>query len=315
MKILHPNIKQQRNRAIAEVPNSNGKVQSRDTVIRNLGRHHHNILIGVPTLGTIRYEWHVHRRNQILPINWQSGEVTASHQPHSVASIGYTVEDAQNICAFHALKQDYSWLLLWEDDVLPPFNSLVLLDTYVSSMKVPIVSGLYYSKSVPSWPLVFRRRGNGAYLDFKFGDKVWADGIPTGFALIHMSVIKWMAEHSDEYTAPDGNRVRRVFRFPRDAWFDPEQDTYFARMGTSDLHFCDRLMREKVLEKLGWARKIPDMRWPFLVDTRLFCRQIDLAGRIYPDHVEAIHPKGNTKKKRVILPGGSFVALRKKGQS
>lgn len=308
MKIKHPIINRIKDRGYHGTANG----CSNDLMIRNLGRHHHNILIGVATLGTIRYEWHVHRRNQILPINWQSGEITANHQLDSVASIGYNTEDAQNVCVHHALKNDYEWLLLWEDDVLPPFNALVLLDTYVASKKYPIVSGLYYSKSIPSWPLVFRRRGNGAYLDFTLGDKVWCDGVPTGFILIHTSIIKYVAEHSEEYTAPDGNRVRRVFRFPREAWFDPEADAYFAKMGTSDLHFCERVMTEKVYETLGWARKIPDMKYPFLVDTRLLCRQIDLGGRIYPDHVEAIHPRGSYRNGKVNMPGGSFVSLRGK---
>ncbi len=55
-----------------------------------------------------------------------------------------------------------------------------------------VVSGLYFSKGVPSWPLIFRGRGNGAFLNFRIGDRVWCDGIPTGFLLVHMSVIRWL---------------------------------------------------------------------------------------------------------------------------
>jgi hypothetical protein len=270
------------------------------TIVQNKGVHHRRVLIGVPTLGIIRIEWDVHRRGQAIPINWQSGEVTASHQPKSVVSLGYSVADAQNVIVERAFLDKYEWLLLWEDDVLPPFNALLMLDKHMNNQTAPIISGLYYSKGNPSWPLVFRGRGNGAFRDFKMGDRVWCDGVPTGFFLCHMSIINYLWAHSPEYKLPDGRKVREIFKFPRESWYDPEQDRYFAQMGTSDLFLCDRIIKEKILEKTGW-KKFGNLQYPFLIDTKIFCQQIDLNGIYYPAQAEEI-----------LLPLGELQKIKKK---
>lgn len=253
----------------------------RDVIVRNLGKLNRKILIGVPTLGVIRIEYDVHRRGQIIPINFQVGEITATHQPPSVISEGYHTADAQNTIVERAVLDQYEWLLLWEDDVLPPFDALMQFNQHIVDQTAPIVSGLYFSKGEPTWPLVFRGRGNGSYLNWELGDRVWCDGVPTGLLLIHGTILQYMWANSEEYKLPDGRKCRRVFQFPRESWFDPEADRYFAAMGTSDLHFCDRLMREKVFQKTGW-KKFGSMKYPFLCDTKIFAQQIDLQGKYYP---------------------------------
>ena len=261
----------------------------KDRVIRHLGKHTRRVIIGVPTLGLIRIEWDVHRRGQIIPINWQCGEITASHMPASVFSEGYHTADAQNTIIERAVLDGYEWVLLWEDDVLPPFDALMRMNLLMEQMTAPIVSGLYYSKGEPTWPLVFRGRGNGAFRNFALGEYVWADGVPTGFLMIHKSIFNYMWANSPEYKLPDGRKCRQMFKFPRDSWYDPEQDRYFAQMGTSDLHFCDRLMKEKVFRKTGWT-KLSREPFPFLVDTNIFCQQIDHNGKYYPAGCRQILP-------------------------
>lgn len=257
------------------------------TIVQNKGVLTRKIMVGVPTLGVIRIEWDVHRRGQTIPINWQSGEVTATHSPESVISLGYSIADAQNVIVERAYLDKYEWLLLWEDDVLPPFNALIQLSKHMEHKTAPIVSGLYYSKGNPSWPLLFRGRGNGSFRDFKMGDRVWCDGVPTGFFLCHMSIMNYLWENSREYNLPDGRKIREVFKFPRDSWYDPVQDRYFAQMGTSDLFLCDRIIKEKIFEKTGWE-KFQQMKYPYLVDTKIFCQQIDLNGVYYPAQAQEI---------------------------
>lgn len=271
------------------------------TIIRRTGGPlQRRIMIGVATLGVIRIEWDVHRRGQVIPINWQCGEVTANHLPDTVG-MGYHTADAQNLCLERAYLDNYEWLLLWEDDVLAPFDSMLRLAVHMEKVRAPMISGLYFSKSEPTWPLIFRGRGNGAFLDFKLGETkdakgkvtydglVWADGVPTGFLLIHRSIFRYMWEHSPDYQLPDGRKIKRTFKFPRESWFDPEQDRYFAQMGTSDLDFCDRIMREGVLAKTGW-KDLAKKPYPFLVDTNLYAQQIDLNGKLYPNNCTEILP-------------------------
>jgi len=270
------------------------------TIIKKIGSHVKRVMIGVPTLGVVRIEWDVHRRGQIIPINWQCGEVTANHLPDTVG-MGYHTADAQNLCLERAYLDKYEWCLLWEDDVLAPFDSMLRLALHFERMPAPIISGLYFSKSEPTWPLVFRGRGNGAFRDFEIGERrdragkllydgfVWADGVPTGFLAIHRSIIEWVWRNSDDYQLPDGRKIKQAFKFPRESWFDPEQDRYFAQMGTSDLAFCDRLIKENVFAKTGW-KDLAKKRYPFLVDTNLYAQQIDLSGKLYPNNCNEILP-------------------------
>lgn len=252
-------------------------------VVKNKGVLRKKVLIGEPTLGIIRYEWHVHRGSQTIPINWQSGTVMASHGPQTITPMNYTTPDAQNVIVERMILDKYEWLILWEDDVLPPFDTLMKFNMHMEKMTAPIVSGLYFTKGSPSWPLVFRGRGNGAYYrGWEVGDQVWADGVPTGIVMIHHSIIEWFWRNSQEYKLADGRKMRRVFEFPRKSWYDPEQDRYFAQMGTSDLFFCDRILREDVLSKTGW-KAFAKKKYPFLVDTSIYCGHIDLpSGQVYP---------------------------------
>jgi hypothetical protein len=262
------------------------------TIVKNKGPRQRRLMIGVPTLGVVRIEWDVHRRGTVIPINWSVGEVTANHMQDTIG-MGYHTADAQNVCMERAYLDKYEWLLLYEDDVLPPFDSFLKLSVHMEKMETPIISGLYYSKSEPCWPLVFRGRGNGAYRNFKTGDKVWCDGVPTGYLLMHSSIFRYLWEHSPDYRLPDGKKIKQVFRFPRESWWDPEQDRYFSQMGTSDLALCDRIMRENIFAKAGW-KDLAKKKYPFLCDTGIYAQQIDLTGKLYPANCrEILAPLGD----------------------
>jgi len=254
-----------------------------DTIVRNIGIYNRRLMIGTATLGTVRIEWVSHRKGQIIPINWKGGEVVVPYLHPSVHAVGYQIADAQNVIAEHIVSDGYEWLLLWEDDVLPPFDALLRIDEHIATSNHPIVAGLYYTKSDPSWPLVFKgsAESSGCFTDFKLGDQIWVDGVCTGFTLIHSSIIKWMWENSPRYTMPDGKVVSQVFETPRRGWIDPETSNYFTEMGTSDLTFCKRIIKENVFAKTGW-KDYAKKKYPFLVDTRIFCHQIDPYGRMFP---------------------------------
>ncbi len=231
------------------------------------------------------------------PVNWSQVEMFQfldSYMPYR-----YQVDDAQNLIAYTALQKEFEWLLLYEHDVLPPPGAFIELDKYMRERKYPIVSGLYFARSYPSDPLIFRGRGNGAFYDWKMGDLVWCDGVPTGFLLIHMSVIKALWDDSELYTLNINIgpiQVRRVFNTPRDIWVDPETGWYNTRSGTSDLAWCTRVMKGDYLRKAGWGKfvdELPDPRYPFVVDTNLFCRHIEMDGTQFPNPSELERFKRN----------------------
>lgn len=242
------------------------------------------ICIGTPTLGFMRVEWMMSRFGQIIPCNWSNADIFQFYD--QFAPTNFVVDDAQNIIVQHAINVGSEWLFLLEDDVLLPQDTFIKINDYIREAKYPVVSGLYYVKSNYPEPMIYRGRGNSYYDKWKFGEKVWVDGVPTGCLLIHMSLLKTIWEDSEVYTINTIMGpvvVHRVFETPRSNYFDPEQSHFEKRFGTSDLNWCERVIKDKWLEKSGWgefAKKHP--KYPFLMDTSIFCQQIDHSGRRYP---------------------------------
>lgn len=241
------------------------------------------LMVSTPTLGLIRYEWAVARYSQIIPVNWESSGFDCRYQKGlDYSPVGFGIDDAYNLITQKALETKVEWLLVIEDDVVIPSDCFVRMDRYVNKGDVPIVSGLYYLKGTPTQPLVFRGRGNGSFNDFKIGAKVWADGIPMGCLLVHMSVLKALYDESEPYKTIDGHPVRRVFETPRRQFLDPQTFSIFNLMGTQDLEFCDRVLNNGIFKKAGWP-KYQRKKYPFLVDTGIFCKHIDInTGIAYP---------------------------------
>jgi len=158
------------------------------------------------------------------------------------------------------------------------------MNKYMQKKEIPIVSGLYFSKGNPSEPLVFRGRGNGCFYKWKMGDKVWADGLPMGCLLIHMSILKKVWDKSELYRAVNGEQTARVFVTPRKIDFTMKPFNFKAQLGTQDLFFFDKLLADnkKILKEAGW-KKIARKKYPFLCDTNIFCKHIDRgSGKQYP---------------------------------
>jgi hypothetical protein len=254
------------------------------------------ILIGTPTLGIFRAEWAQARYGQVVPCNWTM--VGAMSGYTHMYPLGYLVADAQNIIVHAAVQEKFEWLFLLEDDVIMPNDCFLKLNEYMKAGDVPVVSGLYFLKGSPSEPLAYRGRGNGCYDQFNIGDKVWVDGVPTGCLLIHCSVLNLMYEESETYQTGSGQTVKKVFETPSKLFYDPETNEARVAQGTSDLYWCDRIMKENVFARSGWS-KYAKKEFPFLLDTSIFCKHIDLnLGMQYPlgEIKDAnLHPKKGVK--------------------
>lgn len=260
--------------------------ESSITIIRSgvEGNPRNRLLVITPTLGIIRMEWAIHRYAQVVPCNWSLSAATLGIG--SVFPMHYLVADAQNMGCDEVVKKDFEWLLLWEDDVLPPLDAFLRLNEYMRDGDIPVVSGLYYTKGSFCEPILYRGLGNSCYMDFKRGDKVWADGVPTGFLLINGDVIRLMHKESEDYEIKINHRVvgksKRIFESPSQITFYEELKAYISGGGTSDLAWCKRVIEQKVLQRAGWP-KIGKKKYPFLCDTNIFCKHIDLnTGRQYP---------------------------------
>lgn len=237
------------------------------------------LVISTPTVGSVRMEWVQGRFGQTIPTNFSFVDV---HQyMNSYAPIGYQLSDAENLTAKVVVEGNFEWFLSWEDDNIPPLNALIKINEYMIKKDVPIVSGLYFTKSVPPEPILYRGQGFGHYADWKIGEKVWVDGVPFGFTLIHGSIIKALWDESPEYIV-NGTTTRRVFEAPSESYQDPVTGGWVNQAGTSDLAWCKRLKTAKIFDKAGWP-EYQKMDNPLLVDTALFLKHIDRqTGEQYP---------------------------------
>lgn len=242
------------------------------------------IIVGIPFTGLLRAEWVMARYSQVVPCNWGQIDMIRWLDPHS--PLGYMVADARNIIATEALKEDVEWLFFIDHDVILPLGTILKINEYMIKPVAPIVSGLYFTKSVPSEPLIYRKRGTGYYADWKIGDKVWVDGVPMGCTLIDMKLVKAVAEEVDEYML-EGRMVKRIFETPSRTFYDPEKNSWDNATGTEDLEFCSRIVDHDLVRKAGW-KDLPEKEYPFLMDTSLFCKHIDFSGVQYPSRGEEL---------------------------
>lgn len=264
-----------------------------NTLDKNKGDWRQRLLIGTALTGQVRAEWMLARYGQVIPTNWSSADVLENIPNYG--PMQYLVADAQNLITRSFIDGGYEWLLLLEhDDVLPP-GAFLLLNHYMITKEVPYISGLYFTKSDPPEPMIYRGSGTGYYANWKVGDRVWASGVPTGVTLIHGSILKILWKESPEYVI-NGRLTRRVFTEPAETWYDPQKGGFMSKVGTSDLSICARIIKDKIFEKAGWP-EYQKMRFPYLVDTNLFVRHIDPLGNMYPFQIpNQFLPKRSKKK-------------------
>lgn len=268
--------------SIARQIGSNGNanpVRAARILVNDSGQSYTNrLLVGTAATGNVRVEWVAARYNQQIPINWSMAtmmQVLGGYYP-----LRYLVADAQNLIVAEAMRLDYEWLLLHEHDVVLPPDTFVRLNRYMLDKSAPVVSGLYFSRSFPSDPMVFKTLGDSYATDWRIGDVVEVAAVPTGIVLIHMGLIRAMWPDCEEYTLK-GVKVRRVFNTPRDSHYDPDSGQYTAGAMTSDLDWCERVKAGGYLRKAGWT-EYADKPRPFLVDTAITCGHIQPSGEVFP---------------------------------
>jgi hypothetical protein len=259
------------------------KLTYSNEILVNQANEHHGIFIGTACTGLVRMEWAMARFGQIIPCNW--GYKQTIHWMPSCCPMGYLVADAQNLIVKRFLEENSEWLFLIEQDNVLPYDYFIRMNEYVRKKTIPIVSGLYFTKSVPAEPLVYRGRSNSYYADWHLGDKVWCDAVPTGCVIIHRSILETLWNESETYTCGTPlQETKKVFLQPEKAWYDPEVGWETAS-GTSDMEFCSRVIVDDIFKKAGWP-KIQRKKYPFLIDTNIFVGHIDNNGRIYPSETE-----------------------------
>jgi len=236
------------------------------------------IMFGIPMTGLLRSEWVLARYSQVIPCNWS--QVEAVHWMNQYSPIDFGVADARNFIASAAVEQGFKWLFFIDHDVVLPPGTFLKLNELMIKKEYPVWSGLYFTKSVPSEPLIYRGRGTGYYPDWKMGDLVWVDGVPMGCTLINVKLLEVLYHESKEYNL-GSKTVREIFTTPRKVWFSPEDRSWFTSTGTEDLDWCSRVIESGALRKAGFD-EFADKKYPFVIDTSVFCKHIDMDGIQFP---------------------------------
>lgn len=255
------------------------KPEYTSTIVTNPVKVQHKVLVGTPTLGSVRMEWVQGRYNQVIPSNYS--KVDMIQYMNSFIPIRYSVADGQNLIVQEAITKGFDWLILIEDDTIPPPDALLRFNEYIRHGKYPVVSGLYFTRSDPAEPMLYRGRGNSYYTDWKLGDVVEVDGVPTGMLLLDVRLLKAVYNDAPEYTVGGSHRIRQVFETPGKTWFNPQTGAQEMLVGTSDLDFCTRVIEQGYLKE-HWP-ELAAKQYPFITDTRINCMHIERSdGTQYP---------------------------------
>lgn len=154
-------------------------------------------VIGFPTRGMVSTYFMMARAHLsgTLGISWSDFIVT--DEVARQAGIDSTsVAAKKQLIAEHAISQGAEWILFLDDDVLFPPDTLLKL---LQSGK-DIIGGVYWSKSDPCVPLMFRDHMKGPYLDWHAGDLIRVDAMGMGLTFIKTKVFKalpkpWFSEN------------------------------------------------------------------------------------------------------------------------
>lgn len=242
------------------------------------------IAICTPSLGMVSIEWASALRHLAMPINTGYCECFARDDA------GGEIAEGRNFCVATALgheteTREISHLFWIDDDVIVPRMALVRL----LSHNADIASGVYFTKSEPSEPLIFP--GPCAGTTPFVPDRVfpsWGHGM--GLTLIRASVYKRMRDELglplDKYGLPEW------YRTPGAVAGQTGEGVVFCG-GTEDLDFLGRT------EQLGYSS---------IVDTSRACFGWHFDGRAnvgYPreqwEQAQALKPiVWNTPEGRVV---------------
>lgn len=103
------------------------------------------------------------------------------------------VDLAKERLAEMALQNNVDWLFFLDDDVVPPPDTIMkMVQLWRSDPKYKIISGVYWSKSDPPVPLIFRGNLQGSFWDWTTQDLIKADGAGAGCLFIDAGLLRKM---------------------------------------------------------------------------------------------------------------------------
>lgn len=139
--------------------------------------------LGVPSLSTAKpsLQWSLSFRSLGGPL----GSATAV-----IVVMDQDVADARNTIVERALERDCKFLMFLGDDVHVPENAMMAM----WARDVDIVTGVYWTKTYPLTPYVWRGFQKGPYLDWKCGEFFEVDWAGCDCMMVKTEVFKKIKE-------------------------------------------------------------------------------------------------------------------------
>lgn len=140
-----------------------------------------NIVVGIPSFGMVSSYFLQARMGQQFPL-------VSSAVDKFV--IGKPIAEARNEIVQYALDQGANYIYWLDDDVIAPPDAF--LKMFMAGKD--IINGVYWSKSNPPMPLLFRNHLEGPYLDWHVGDFIEIDAAGSGLTLVKTDVYRKISE-------------------------------------------------------------------------------------------------------------------------
>ncbi len=146
-----------------------------------MGKHGVAIVVGIPTFGMVSHYFAQARQSQQFPL-------VSSSMDYYV--LGKPIAEARNEIVDYALRMDANYIYWLDDDVIPPADAFLKLWKHQKD----IINGVYWSKSNPPMPLLFRGHLDMPYLNWHVGDLIEIDAAGNGLTLVKTEVYRKISE-------------------------------------------------------------------------------------------------------------------------
>lgn len=170
-----------------------------------------NVVVGIPSFGMVSTYFMQARNSQQFPLVSSSIDKVVLNKP---------IAEARNEIVEFALSQNANYIYWLDDDVIAPPDSFLKLANHGKD----IINGVYWSKSNPPMPLLFRNHLEGPYYDWHVGDLIEIDAAGMGLTLVKTDVYRKMQKelpgpwYSTEYGSFPGVKATP---------FNNTEDLYF----------------------------------------------------------------------------------------
>lgn len=138
-----------------------------------------NVVVGIPSFGMVSTYFAQSRQGMAFPLVSSSIDKYVLDKP---------IAEARNEIVQFALDQGANYIFWLDDDVIAPGDSFLKLLRHNRD----IINGVYWSKSNPPMPLLFRNHLEGPYYNWHVGDLIEIDAAGNGLTLVKTDVYRKM---------------------------------------------------------------------------------------------------------------------------